>query len=104
MDWEDRFIIQEYRSDLDKEIKRRSYLSRSTKRDFGPLARQAECWAARKIEALGYHVAFTTSNSPFDLWAWNDDGLSARIEVKIATYQPYKTGGALSSLYPQPSA
>lgn len=95
MDWEDRFIIQEYRADLLAEVKKWTYINRSssTKKDFGPLARQAEYWVARKIQLLGYYVAFTPGNSPFDLWAWNDDGLSARIEVKIATYQPYRTGG-----------
>lgn len=94
MEFEDRAIIQQYRSDLETEIRHRTFVNRTkSQRDFGPLARWAEYWCQRKIEALGYHTALTARNFPFDLWAWDDQGNAARIEVKFSLYFPFYRGG-----------
>lgn len=93
MDTEEKAIIAQYRAQLDAEIKRRRFFTPPAKKDTGPLAREAEQWVSRFIEQLGYRAAPTVANAPFDLWAWDDNGGAARIEVKISLYHPYQNYG-----------
>lgn len=94
MEWEDRAIIQNNRLELEAEIRQRHFANRvKTHKDYSPLARQAEYWVLRKVESLGYHTALTARNFPFDLWAWDDQGNAARIEVKFSLFLPFYRGG-----------
>jgi hypothetical protein len=95
MDWEEKAILQEYQNCLDAEIKRWRFIRspRPGKRDKGPLAAEAELLVAQYIRGLGYHTCPTMANAPFDLWAWDDQGHAARIEVKISLYSAWRTSG-----------
>lgn len=87
MDWEEKYIVQQLRArQRISEFILRQTLDKTTN---NLLARQAEKWVARRMEAFGYHTAPTPAKHPFDLWAWNDRGGAIRVEVKISLYCPY---------------
>lgn len=93
MDLDEKALIAQYRAGLEAEIKRRRFAKPGHNKDHCPLARDAEAKVAQFIQQLGYHVAPTVANSPFDLWAWSDNGGAARIEVKISLYNPWGSTG-----------
>lgn len=92
-DWEEKSIQQELRQQLNADIRRNQFALQRRKpgRAHLQLALEAEQLVTAQAQKMGYRVAPTTKNAPFDLWIWDERG-AARVEVKISRYVAHKDG------------